>query len=204
MREQPSKLRRAAEAQAMAEPSPWMKAVAGARVLEPYRIPRLGLDVKITLVGHHRLTAIEGEVFAQMKAVGLELNSTTELDYEAERAARTLAEAVLDPESCARGDFMPIADVADWRELDRNITGEVWRVYMGIVAAYDPISQPLSKEEIDAIEFAIKKKAEDPAHSLRYLRILGVARLSSYLLHTADRLFPSATPTSSPSESAPD
>jgi DNA-directed RNA polymerase subunit F len=127
------------------------------------------------------------------------------MDYEAERAVRFCAEAFLDPEAVKRGEFTPIGSLEEWREkIDGDIIQECWRQYSAIRVAYDPVSYPLSQEDLEAIDDVIKKKAADPARSLRFLRLFGVRRLSNYLLHSADRLFPSVTPTSTPSEPSPD
>lgn len=188
------------------EPSKFTKAALGARVLEPWKIPRLGLDVVITLVPHNRSVQIESDVIEQMeRQLRIELNATTELDYESERAARFCAEAFLDPDAVKRGEFAPIGTLEEWREkIDEDVIQECWRQYVAVRMAYDPVSQPLSSTDLEEIETILKKKAEDPARSLRFLRLYGVRRLSNYLLHSADRLFPSVTPTSSDSPSSPD
>lgn len=208
MRDQPqSKLgRSAAGANGQPpEPSKFVKASLGARVLEPWRIPRLNLDVVITLVPHYRACAIESDLIEHMeRKLKIELNATTELEYEAERAAQTCADAFLDPEHVKRDEYVPIGTLADWRGLDREVIAECWRQYSAVRVAYDPVSVALGDDELEAIEDAIKKKAEDPDRSLRLLRLYGVRRLSSYLLHSADRLFPSPTPTSSPSLASED
>lgn len=200
---QPSKLGRAAAAPV--EPSKFVKATLGARVLEPWRIPRLDLDVTITLVPHWRASMIEADVIEQLeRKLKIELNASTEMEYEAERAAQFCADAFLDPESVKKEEYAPIGTLADWRNLDREVLAECWRQYAAVRVAYDPVSLVLGDDEIEAIEDAIKKKAEDPARSLALLRLYGVRRLSSYLLHSADRLFPSPTPKSSAGESSAD
>jgi len=204
MRDQPQQSKLARAAAAPVEPSKFVKATLGARVLEPWRIPRLNLDVTITLVPHWRASMIESEVIEQLeRKLRIELNATTELEYEAERAAQFCADAFLDPEFVKKEEYVPIAPLADWRNLDRDVLGECWRQYAAVRVAYDPVSVPLGDEELEAIEEAIKKKAEDPARSLALLRLYGVRRLSSYLLHSADRLFPSPTPKSIAGESSP-
>lgn len=201
---QQSKLGRATAAPV--EPSRFTKAALGCRVLEPWKIPRLGLDVIITLVPHNRSVQIESDVIERMeRQLKIELNATTELDYEAERAARFCAEAFLDPDAVKRGEYTPIGTLEEWLEkIDDDVIQECWRQYVAVRVAYDPVSQPLSSTDLEEIEAIIKKKAEDPGLSLRFLRLYGVRRLSNYLLHSADRLFPSPIPTSSDSPSSPD
>lgn len=206
MREpQRSKLGQAAARQQAPEPSKFMKAAAGARVLEPFTIPGLNLPAVMTLVPHHRELAIEADVIEELeRKLKIPLGTSTESDYEAERAARTLTEAVLDPDAVARGDYLPIGELSDWRDLPRDWIGECWRLYLGVKAAYDPVSLPLSKEEIDAIDEVIKKKAEDPVRSRQLLHLFGVTRLSSYLLTMDEPRSASPTPTSTDSPSSVD
>lgn len=154
---QPSKLGRAAAAPV--EPSKFVKATLGARVLEPWRIPRLDLDVTITLVPHWRASMIEADVIEQLeRKLKIELNASTEMEYEAERAAQFCADAFLDPESVKKEEYAPIGTLADWRNLDREVLAECWRQYAAVRVAYDPVSLVLGDDEIEAIEDAIKKK----------------------------------------------
>lgn len=200
---QRTKLGNAAAAQGKpAEPSRFQKAASAVRVLEPFVIPRLNLSAVMTLVPHYRTIQIEGDLIAEMDSRKIPLNETNETTWESERAARFLAEAVLDPEEAKADRFVPIGDLADWRSLDDDVIGDCWRIYADVRAAHDPIAQPLTVEEVQAIEEIIKKKEESPALRLRILRLFGVRRLSSYLLTLADPQSSLVTPSSSPSGSS--
>jgi hypothetical protein len=199
-----TKLGQAAAQATKAEPSAFIKAAHAARVLEPFTIPRLNLKAVMTLVPHYRANVIESEVIAEMERLKIPNDETHEIqEWEAERAARYLAEAALDPDLVAKQEYVPVGELADWRALDRDVLGECWRIYCDVRAAYDPISQELTAEEMDMIEAALKKKAEDADLCLRFLRLFGIRRLSRYLLASAERLSTSATPTSSDTPSSP-
>lgn len=204
MREKPetSKLARAvannAAGAALTEER-FVQAATAARVREPFRIPRLNLDVVITLVPHSRATAIEAAVFETMRELKLDLNTTTELTYETERAARYCAEAFLDPATDA-----PIGAVEDWRNLvDDDVIGDCWRKYFAVKTAYDPIGIGLSQTEIDELTALVKKNTDMPMEiRLRLLRLYGTGKLSLFMLYMVEQLSTSATPTSIDSASS--
>lgn len=206
MREPPNtKLGRAANGQGKPAPelTRFQKAATVARVLEPFTIPRLNLPAVMTLLPHYRATAIEGDVIEEMAARKIPLNETTELIWECERAVRYLAEAALDPDEVKAERFSPIGDLADWRGIDQDVIGDCWRMYTDVRTAYDPLATALTLEEILAIEEMIKKKEEPTDLRLRILRLIGVRRLSSYLLTLDGPPSRSASPISTPTESTP-
>lgn len=166
----------AAKSSAPESESKFAAAIAGARPFVPYRIDRLGLDTVITLCPQNRIQEIEGAVHARMRALGLELSRTTELNYESERAVRVLAEIVLDPVS-----KLPIGTSAEWASLDVDTISAAWQAAGDVREQYDPIDTPLTQEEMELITDAVKKNS--PA----LLRLCGVRRLSLYLLTTADQ-----------------
>lgn len=197
-----SKLARAAAnagtSGAPVEQSRFTQAASAARVREPYRIPRLNLDVVITLIPHSRSTAIEGATFQAMRDVGLpEVTTTTELTYETERAARTCAEAFLDPET-----EKPVGSFEEWStKVDDDVLGECWRKYFAVKSAYDPVGVGLTQEEIDELTVLVKKNTLPTEVQLRLLRLYGTGKLSLFLLHMVEQLSISATPTSIDGES---
>ena len=177
-------------------------ALAGSRVLEDFVIPRLNLPVKVTLVSTARQQAIEADVHQAMRTLMLDPKVHTwlvEQEVEADRARRTLAEVVLEATADrSRPETMkPIGTPAEWEQLDRDILGECWRFYGDLRELHDPAGMPLTRDEQDAIEHAIKKK--EPA----LLRLCGARKLSAYLLITADQRANSSIERSSPGGSSP-
>lgn len=191
---QPSKLRRAADGKATeAAPTRFAAAAAGARPFMPWRIPRLDLDVVITLVSNNRAEEIEAAVFSRMRDLGLDLNRTTEPTFEMARARRYCAEAFLDPTT-----KLPIGTPAEWSDLiDPDVIGDCWRAYGDLRTAYDPVAQPLPADEILLIAAAVKK------NSAMLLRSFGCAKLAAYLLTTAEQQSNSPDPRSGSGESQP-
>lgn len=199
MRDQPTtKLGRAVSGvQRPAEESKFARAIAGARVLHPFKIPRLGLDAVMTLVPHNRGQAIDAAVHEEMRRLKLEPSPTTDKNFESEKAVRMIAEAVLDPESVAAGQFAPLGALSDWNDVDDDVIADVWRLYLDLRYAVDPIEEGITREDEEIIFEALKK------NSAQLLRFCGVRRLSSFMLSMAPRLLPSVPPTSTPSGSEP-
>lgn len=143
---------------------------------ERVEIPRLG-PAWIVLAPHAAVQRIEGETFRAMAELGLELSSLTALTYEAERAVRTLAEAVRDPDD----PDQPFGTLAEWRDhVDVDIIAGAWQVYGDVRMRLDPVSVALTEDERAAINAAVEKK------NAMLLRSYGVAALASYLATTAD------------------
>jgi hypothetical protein len=179
------------------EASRFALAIAGARVRHPFVIPRLEIPAVMTLVPHSAAQLAEAAVWSTMRGLELELNRTTEQNYEAERARRILSEAVFDPDPLEqKNEWIRFGTVEEWGALDDDVIAECWRIYGDVRETFDPVSMPLSKDELAMIADAVKKK--DP----KLLRFFGVRRLATYLLTTAEPPSISATPMSGPSESS--
>lgn len=167
-------------------------ALAGAPVHEPgILILPNGIEVLyfMTLVGSERLLDIEGETYRAMERRGIEIGVMTEHNFELERTARTLAEAIVErdaPHAC-------IGSVADWGKLSPEQLRALWVRYGDLVQKHDPLAPAvdLSSAEIAEIREAIVKK------NAMLLLYFGVARLSAYLLTTASQPAASVIPESS-------
>lgn len=205
----PSKLERAAAnvQRAPAEAGKLERAAIGARVREPFTIPRLGVPAVMTLLMHDRIAMIEMEVAEFERALNLTPGMAAEIVIETERAARYLAEAVIDPDTIAAdggGDWKPIGGLDTWRtKVDPDVVGDCYRFYADVRAKYDPVGVGCTQEELDAIAEIIKKKEMPTEIREQLLRSFGVRRLSSWLATTAELLSVSATPKSSAGESSP-
>lgn len=200
MRERPpaTALGRAVAAQTAPPPNRFAQAISGARVLHPFVIPRLDLPAVMTLVPHYRSQAIDAAVADEMRRLKLEASVTNERNFESEKACRMLAEAVLDPEAVARNEYIPLGSVSDWGQLDDDVIADVWRLFLDLRFALDPIECPITRDDEEVIWEALKKK------NPQLLRFCGVRRLSSFMLSMGDRLASLAPLPSMPSESSPD
>lgn len=169
------------------------QAIAGARVYEPWSIPRLGIDCSITLVAHNRSQEIEGAVYARMAQLKLPLTPALESIYETHRAVLYAAEAIVDRETRE-----PIGTADEWGLVDVDIIAEFWRAYGDVREAYDPVDMPLTDEELRWIVEGIKKK--EP----RLLRLCGSRRLSTFTLFLGDQLLSFLSPNSGATSSPPE
>ena len=168
-------------------------AIAGAQPFELWTIPRLGIECAITLVSGERREEIESAVWERMRALRLDLNTTTEIHYELLRARHHAAHAVVD-----RVTHEPIGTLAEWGSLDDDVLGDFWGAYGAMREAYDPADYPLTEAETVLIVEAIKKK------HVRLLRNCGARRLTTYLLSTASQPVSSPLPSSGGTSSQPD
>lgn len=201
----PSKLERAAtQAQrAPADPGKLERAAVGARVREPFTIPRLGLQAIMTLLPHDRIAAIEIEVAEFVRAANLTPGFASDIVIETERAARYLAEAVIDPDTVDGDAWKPLGSVETWRtKVDPDIVGDCYRFYADVRAKYDPVGVGCTQNELDEIAAIIKKKEMPTETRAQLLRSYGVRLLSSWLVTMGDRLSDSATLKSSDGESS--
>jgi hypothetical protein len=167
-------------------------AIAGRQVFADVEVR--GLRGKLRLVGAGRTLDIEGEVAAAMAKRGLEPTVLTQGDYETERALRTLADAVRDPDDVTK----PLGAVEDWAALDVDAVAELWRAYGDLREQNDPASQPLTAEDDAAIRACLEKK------SALALRCFGVRRLATWLVTTGAPPPSSPTPSASSGASSPD
>lgn len=201
MRETPSKLERAAAAapaRKSVDVGKLERAAIGARVREPFVIPRLGLPAIMTLLTHDRVAAIEIEVADFVRATNLTPGFAAEIVIETERAARYCAEAIIDPDTIAAdggGDWKPLGAVDVWRtKVDPDVVGDCYRFYADVRAKYDPVGDGCTQEELDAIAEIVKKVEAPSDLRLQLLRNFGVRRLSSWLVTMGSQLFSSTTP----------
>lgn len=146
---------------------------AGPLSSEQVVLPRLG-SAWIVLASHAAVQRIEGETTAALEGMGIQLSAMTALTYEAERAVRTLAEAVRDPDTRA----VHFGTLAEWQGLDSDIIATAWHVYCDVRERLDPLAEPLTAAERGTIEAAIAKK------NSMLLRSFGVSRLATYLATT--------------------
>lgn len=150
-------------------------------------LPLLG-KAWIEIAGHELVNQIEAEVFGEMNRLGFQYNVITALTYELERAMRTLAACVRDPDDTTK----PFGTLEQWRRVDDDIINACNLVYGDVRMRRDPIGvATLSEEDTAAILSALEKK------NATELRSHGVATLSLFLLSMADRLASSPTARSS-------
>ena len=183
----------AAAKSAPAPAPPTLLAVARAQTPrgEHVTLPLLG-RAWIELAGEAVVNEIEGAVFAEMKRLDLPPNTINAFTYDSDRTARTLAWAVRNPDKIEER----FGGLDEWLALDIDMINACGIVYADVRERLDPIgSVTLSRDDIDAIRLGIEKK--NPT----LLRSYGVAKLSLYLLTTADPPASSPSPLSSSGES---
>lgn len=154
---------------------------------EAVQLPLIGA-AWIELLGAWASNAVESEVARAIAA--LELTSATReaMQAELERAVRTLARTVRDPEDHAK----PLGTVDEWGALDPDVVSACWQTYGDVRERLDPLASiDLTPDERLAVQVAIKKK------DANLLRSFGIAKLSAYLLST------DVPPPSSPEPSSP-
>lgn len=159
--------------------------VAGRRG-EEVTLPVLG-RVFVELPGARVWQEIEGAVRREMRR----LEAPTEgiegaAMREAELALRVLAAAVRDPDDHA----VPFGSLEEWGAVDNDVINLAWQAFGDVRERLDPVSFPMSPDEMFAIAAVVKKK--DPA----LLRTFGVVRLSLWLASMGDQLSISPTPSS--------
>lgn len=212
MRDHPDKLGRAVAATNGAQtkksdPGRLERAAIGARVREPFTIPRLDVPAVMTLLAHDRILQVEADLFELMERKKLPLNPVTEIVWECERAARYAAEAVIDPDTInadGGGDWKPIGSLDTWRtKIDPDVLGDVYRFYVDVRTKYDPVGVGCTQEELDAISEIVKKVEAPSEMRVLLLRSFGLRRLSSWLVTTGSLLFSSTIPASSDGASLP-
>lgn len=160
---------------------------------EDTTIPLLG-KVRIELIGEIVRKDVDAAVYRAMATRGLEPNVFTSDLFESERATRTLAVAVRDPDDRTR----PFGTVEEWEALDADIVNAAWHVYGDVRERLDPMSVPLTADEHLAIEVAVKKKDQP------LLKSYGVAKLAAWLASMDGLPSTLPSPSLSSSESLPD
>jgi hypothetical protein len=165
--------------------------LAGGKRGETLEVPGLG-RVRIELVGERASQEIEGDVYRELARLEIPLNAVTAERYELERAVRTLAVAVRDPDDHAQA----FGTAKEWAELDNDLINSAWHAYGDVRLRLDPVSQPLDDDTRMLIAAAVKKKDD------RLLRSFGTVLLSTWLASTDVQLSSSRKPSSSNSESS--
>lgn len=139
--------------------------------------------VWIQLAPHSDTNAVESETWAEMSALNLPPIGINALTYDSEKAVRTLARSVRDPDNHAER----FGSVEDWHDLDDDMISVAFQAYHDVRTRLHPSIVELTEEEIREIRDAISKK------NAILLRTFGVAKLSLYLLTTANPPSDSAT-----------
>lgn len=160
---------------------------------EDVDFPALG-RARVELVGARRGQEIEGEVLKEMTRLGFTYDITTVEKWELERAIRTLAEGVRDPDDHA----LAFGTLSEWEAVDSLVIASCWTMYGDVAERLDPMAAQITMEQGLQIERAVKK------NDAMRLRSFGVAKLSAWLASMGSRLSISPLPNSSSSESAPD
>lgn len=169
------------------------RAFSGGRRGEFVTLPVLG-KAWIELAGHETVNEIEGAVFAEMKRLGLEFSVATALTFEAERAARTLAATVRDPDDHAKA----FGTVEEWSRIDSDLINACNLVYGDVRDRLDPLGdQSISSDDTAIFLHALEKK------SPIMLRSFGVAKLVRLLLSGAVQPATSPTAPSSSGDTSP-
>ena len=169
------------------------RAFPGGRRGELVTLPVLG-KAWIELAGHETVNQIEGAVFCEMSRLGLEFSVATALTFEAERAARTLAATVRDPDDHSKA----FGTIEEWLQIDSDLLNACNLVYGDVRDRLDPLGEGSTSEEDTALFLqALLKKS--PAT----LRSFGVAKLSRLLLSGVVQPASSPTPPSSSGDTLP-
>lgn len=150
-------------------------------------LPLLG-PVWIELAGDAVVTQIEGAVFREMEAHGLQPVPINSLSYDAARTRRTLAWAIREIGDHAK----PFGSLEEWSALDTDLLSSIGVFYNTAREQLDPFGMAtLTKQDADEIRLAIEKKNPN------LLRSYGIAKLSLYLLSMESPPATSPTPMSS-------
>jgi hypothetical protein len=137
-------------------------------------IPKLG-RVYVQLIGHATTNEIEAETWAEMERLRLPAVSVNVLTFDEEKAVRTLAAAIRDPDDATHA--APFGTVEEWRSIDRDLIAASVTAYNDVRVRLSPLDDD-ELTDADRIEIiaAIQKK------NRMALRLCGVAKLSRFLL----------------------
>lgn len=185
-----AKAESAAKAAKIVEVDRKLTELANVRRGETIEVPGLG-RVRIELIGARAYQEIEADARRAMMTRGIELDHLTGTLYELERAVRTLAIVVRDPDDHTR----PFGSLEEWETIDPDRILATWQAYGDVRERLDPVSQPLTADEAAEIEIAVKKK------DVRVLRACGLRKLCLWLSTTDVPPSTSPTPKSSSGES---
>lgn len=187
-----TKRKEAAAAKVESEETMLSKARRGSPRGEYTTMPDIG-RVWVELAGGEVVEEIEGSVFeimAAKKLAPIPINAST---YDACRLALTLAWCVRHPDPDKRE--LRVGSEDEWRSQDIDYLQACGIVYADVRERRNPLSQPLSQEQLDDIRLGIEKK------NPMLLQSVGVVALSSYLLTTVAPPASSPIPQSSTGES---
>lgn len=169
---------------------PLTKITAAGRRGELVKLPHLGA-AWVELPGAIAWEEVQIAARRELADAGLELTITTAELFEMKLARHTLAGAVRDPDE--RG--VPFGTLDEWGALDPDVINSAWQVFGDVRERLDPMTHPLTDDELAAIDLALKKK------DAPLLRSFGIARLALYMLSSAAPQTTSPSPSSSTSES---
>ena len=157
-------------------------------------LPALG-PAYVQLAGHDAMNDIEGATFREMEGLALAPNAWSGGTYDRERARRTLAFAVRDPDYHDQA----FGTVEEWGLVDEDLVTACYVVYGDVRYRLDPMgSDTLTDEDMRAISDALEKK------NPMALRLFGVAKLSLFMLSTASLRASSRTHPSTDGPSSPE
>lgn len=162
------------------------------RATKEVTIAGTDLRGRMELLGAAATLDVEGEVIAAMDRRGV---SQTELNvgtFETEKALRTLARCVKTLDGAE-----PLGTVEEWGAVSVVAISDLWRTYGDMREELDPISYPLTADEVAAINEAVEKKRAD------LLRWFGVRRLAAWLTTSGGPHAIFSAPRSSPGDSSP-
>jgi len=149
----------------------------------------------LKLLAHSKSNVVEGSTMKAMEAAGLPLLPIHTVSYAVQRAARTMAEACFEDETCAK----PFGTLAAWLDEDDDILFGCSLLYQDVRNRLDPYrTDDVPRDVADFLADALVKK------NAMGLRSFGVATLASWLLSGAVQLSSSPTAASSTSPSTSD
>lgn len=167
--------------------------LANGRRGENVTIPTLGavfMEMPGARVWQEQDSAVKREM--RRLELGDEVTVMTEANYSSLLAMHILSVAARDPDDHAQA----FGSLEDWGDVDNDILNIAWHAFGDVRERIDPISLPLSDDDMFAISAAVKKK-DGPL-----LRTFESFKLVGFLTSMADRLSTSPTPSSPSSDSS--
>jgi hypothetical protein len=146
----------------------------------------------IELLGNAAISDIETDVAKRMKARGLELDDTTILTYEAERAQLTLTRSVREPDERGKA----FGTLEEWGQVDADTLLAAWHAYGDVRERLAPLDVVLDPDLRSQIIGAIVKK------NVLLLRSFGVNALAIFLATSESPPATSPTTTSPSGDSS--
>lgn len=162
-------------------------------------MPMLG-QVWVELAGEMVTDEIEGATFKAMRDLGLDAIALNGESYGGRRLALTLQWAVREPDQGRR--HVNAGTTEEWLAMDLELLAACGRVYTDVRERLNPLSTPISADELERIRHYHEKK------NTRGLRSFGVDSLASYIASmgvppVSSPMMPSSDGASSPDEFSP-